>query len=198
MSSPANSPSPSRQPSAPPPLPHGGNNDPNQLRMRPGPSPSMSSQPVSHGGDADPNEIRRRLGVSQTTWNPSSPPGAPHGGNTDPNELRMRQRSQESSMQYSVSSSSTLGNNIHSGVANPQPTNPPQPFNQTGWMNDPQGSHGSQPYGGGQTFQHQQTSLVTPQPYSQDPNAPMQPPNTYARQLPQNPPQAVPSHVCTS
>ncbi|KAL8905628.1 MAG: hypothetical protein Q9171_006603 [Xanthocarpia ochracea] len=65
------------------------------------PNASSALSPAIHGGDMDPNEVRLRQGRAQHTAatspdlanNPSVPPtvASPHGGDMDPNEVRLRQ-----------------------------------------------------------------------------------------------------------
>ena len=99
-----------------------------------GPNASSASPSAPHGGDMDPNAVRlRQAHAQQTSASPSysvestgvtATVRPPHGGDMDPNEVRLRQaRVQQTSGSSSSPGISPSPNNAtasHSGVQMPQ------------------------------------------------------------------------------
>lgn len=155
----------SRSPSGNPS--HGGDIDPNEIRMRlaHNASSQSSSPPPDHGGDADPNEIRRRVGQGHS----ASPLLRNQAGISTTTRAM---GSQESTTQFSTPSPSSYGNIIHSSAGPSQSARPDQPSSQalSGYF---QGAPIHQPFGGHQV-QHTQTAATASPP-----------PGVYGSPLPQ-------------
>lgn len=134
---------------APPPAPHGGAMDPNELRLRQartqqttvssahstnGPGTVATENPP-HGGDMDPNEVRLRLARLQQTSGSSSPASSV----PDPN-IAVASRGGVQ-MQHAEIQSAQYGSSSHL-INTPSP--PPLGYNMYQNTQSPQSSHSGQ------------------------------------------------------
>ena len=118
--------------------------------------PSPVSSPGSHGGDMDPNEVRLRQAQVQSASISSGigsgvSPNPSHGGDMDPNEVRLRQGNGQQASGPSVQTSAPASHGTGgppSTIYLPQSYTPPAPYGSTAYLmstptSPPSGHQGS-------------------------------------------------------